>query len=42
MSRTTLESAVRLLIHARNNHGSRRAWIRAAVHSDLQLLRRLS
>lgn len=36
-----IESAARLLIHARNNHGALRAIIRAAIHADILVLRRL-
>lgn len=36
-----IESAARLLIHARNSHGSLRSAIRAAIHADIAELRRL-
>lgn len=39
MSATTIESAVCLLIHARNSHGSMRSVIREAIRKDLMLLR---
>lgn len=36
-----IESAARLLIHARNSHGALRNIIRAAIHADINLLRRM-
>lgn len=36
-----IESATRLLIHARNNHGALRSIIRAAIHADILVLRGL-
>ena len=39
MSRTTIESALRLLIHSRNSRGRLRAVIRAMIRMDCQLLR---
>jgi hypothetical protein len=41
MHRVTLESALRLLIHARNSHGSLRARIRQTIRQDIALLRLL-
>lgn len=40
MPRATVESALRLLIHARNSHGALRQRIRAAIRHDIALLRR--
>ena len=40
MNRTMIESVLRLLIHARNSHGSFRAWIRAAIHKDIRAIRK--
>lgn len=39
MPRATIESALRLLIHARNSRGALRPRIRAAIHADIALLR---
>ena len=39
MSRTTIESALRLLIHSRNSRGRLRAVIRAMIRMDCKLLR---
>jgi hypothetical protein len=39
MNRIIIESALRLLIHARNSHGSLRSTIRAAIHHDISALR---
>jgi hypothetical protein len=36
-----IESATRLLIHARNNRGALRSTIRAAIHADILVLRKL-
>jgi hypothetical protein len=41
MSACTLESAIRLLVHARNSHGALKARIRAAIRSDIVALRLL-
>jgi hypothetical protein len=38
--RTTTESVLRLLIHARNSRGSLRAQIRALIRRDIAWLRR--
>ena len=39
MNRTLIESVLRLLIHARNNHGAFRVWIRATIHKDIRAIR---
>ena len=36
-----IESGARILIHARNNRGSLRAVIRAAIHADIAKLREM-
>jgi hypothetical protein len=40
MSRTALESALRILLHMRNVHGERRAQVRALIRQDITALKR--
>jgi hypothetical protein len=42
MNRTAIESAIRILIHARNIRTPLRAVIRSLIRKDCQLLRSLS
>lgn len=42
ITRTTIESALRLLLHARNSRGSLRSVIRLAVHADVLRLRSMA
>ena len=39
MNRIVIESALRLLIHARNSRGQLRQVIRASIRSDIRALR---
>lgn len=39
MNPVVLQSALRLLIHARNSHGALRATVRALIHADIAQLR---
>ena len=39
MSRTALESALRILLHMRNVRGQRRAQVRALIRQDIQRLK---
>lgn len=39
MNPTTMRSAIRLLVHARNSHGEMRAFIRRLIRHDIKLLR---
>ena len=39
MARATIESALRLLVHARNSHGRLRSVIRSEIHRDIAILR---
>lgn len=41
LNRTSLESVLRILIHARNMRGSLRAAIREAIQNDIRQLRNL-
>lgn len=39
MARETIESALRILVHARNSHGALRSTIRGAIRTDIRALR---